>query len=80
MKDDKYWLEDGNIVIIASDSVAFRVYKGLLARASPVFQDMFATTHPDEGQTVDCAPVVRVSEQSQELSYFLSTLLDPSYE
>ncbi|KAJ2974348.1 hypothetical protein NUW54_g11906 [Trametes sanguinea] len=40
-KDEDFWFEDGNIVLVAQD-VAFRVYKGPLMRHSTVFQDMFA--------------------------------------
>ena len=39
--DDKYWFEDGNILLIAQD-VEFRVYRGLLTSASHVFRDILS--------------------------------------
>ncbi|KAH9835441.1 uncharacterized protein C8Q71DRAFT_765898 [Rhodofomes roseus] len=36
--DNSLWFPDGNVTIIAADSVGFRVYGGLLARHSEVFR------------------------------------------
>lgn len=48
--------EDANLIIRSSDGLYFRVYRVLLAKASPVFKDMFSIpqqTAPNEVQTVD---------------------------
>ncbi|KAI0776607.1 hypothetical protein BD413DRAFT_610226 [Trametes elegans] len=39
--DETYWFHDGNVVIIARDGVAFRVYPGLLGAYSPVLRQRF---------------------------------------
>ncbi|TFK85584.1 hypothetical protein K466DRAFT_551810 [Polyporus arcularius HHB13444] len=44
-KDEEFWFDDGTITLIAED-VEFRVYKGLLARLSPVLADMFSLPQP----------------------------------
>ncbi len=45
-KDEEFCqFDDGTITLIAED-VEFRVYKGLLARRSPVFADMFSLPQP----------------------------------
>lgn len=36
--------EDANIIVRSSDGVDFRLYKNVLAKASPVFRDMFTAT------------------------------------
>ncbi|KAG9048676.1 hypothetical protein FS837_012304 [Tulasnella sp. UAMH 9824] len=41
-----YWLEDGNIILVLEDRIAFRVYRGHLARHSLVFADMVALSSP----------------------------------
>ncbi|OJT11073.1 hypothetical protein TRAPUB_12414, partial [Trametes pubescens] len=38
-RDDEFWFEDGNIVLIARD-IEFRVFKGILAKHSPLFRDI----------------------------------------
>lgn len=39
-KHETLWFEDGNIVIITGN-IGFRVYRGVLARKSAVFRDLF---------------------------------------
>ncbi|TEB27564.1 hypothetical protein FA13DRAFT_1634414 [Coprinellus micaceus] len=38
--DEELWYGDGNLIILSGD-LAFRVYRGLLSKGSPVFGDMF---------------------------------------
>ena len=78
-KDDELWYEDGTVVIIAGD-VAFRLYKGVLARASPIFQDMFAIGQPGDAETMDCCPVVRLPDSPVDLRYFFSVLYKPNFK
>ncbi|KAH9925605.1 uncharacterized protein BXZ73DRAFT_78946 [Epithele typhae] len=44
--DDEFWLEDGNLTLIARNAVEFRVYKGPLIANSPVFRDMLSLPQP----------------------------------
>ncbi|KAI0833883.1 hypothetical protein BC628DRAFT_1345951 [Trametes gibbosa] len=94
-KDAELWFDDGNIVLIAPDApskcdkVAFRVYKGILARASPVFSDLFelAVAHPEaatptlpahiadeDDHLFDGCPAVTVTESAIEMRHFLRAL------
>ena len=70
-RDRQYWLEDGNIVLLAGQT-AFRIYKGLLARQSTVFRDMFVASHPATGLTCDAScPTVRLSDSPEDLRALL---------
>ncbi|KAH9846274.1 hypothetical protein C2E23DRAFT_890983 [Lenzites betulinus] len=92
-KDAELWFTDGNIVLLSSGTascgqVAFRVYKGILSRASPVFQDLFEhavappeTVDPaplayvaDEPEFVDGCPTVKVTDSSIEMRHFLRAI------
>ena len=75
-KDDEFWFDDGNIVLIANNDVAFRFYKGLLARASPIFQDMFSIFQPHgEKEMMDGCIVVRLHEDPHDLRAFLKATM-----
>ena len=69
-RDPDLWFEDGNIVIVANLTVAFRVYEGLLGRISPVFEDTFRF-RPDPGETIDNCPVVHIPDSPVEMGHFL---------
>ena len=71
------WMNDGNIVVIAGGT-AFKVHRGVLARQSPVFRDMFAIPLPpsDGKNTVDGSPVVHVSETPEDFRYLLKAFYD----
>ncbi|KAI0691716.1 hypothetical protein C8Q76DRAFT_685857 [Earliella scabrosa] len=72
--DDEFWLDDGNVILVAGDT-AFRVYRGLLESQSTVFQDMFASSSaiPDESYR-DC-PIVHLTDGIEDLRDFLRVLL-----
>ena len=76
-KDEGLWLEDGNIVLVARNAVAFRVYKGLLIRTSPVFRDMFAIGQADtpDGETIDGCSVVHVTDTPEDMGAFLGMIV-----
>ena len=76
-KDEKFWFEDGNIVLIAKDTVAFRVYRGVLARASPIFRDLFSVCRPDDGESMDGTPVVHLADRPSDLRAFLKFVIGP---
>ena len=77
-KDKEYWLEDGNIIIVATGgpAIGFRVYKGLIARASPVFRDLFSVPPPVDMETVEGCPVVRLPDAPSDLRNFLYIVID----
>ncbi|KAJ7494261.1 hypothetical protein B0H11DRAFT_2190590 [Mycena galericulata] len=54
----KLWFEDGNIVIQAGNS-QFRVYRGILAARSSVFQDMLSFPQPPDSELFEGCPLTR---------------------
>ncbi|KAI0342614.1 hypothetical protein BDW22DRAFT_1330030 [Trametopsis cervina] len=70
------WFEDGNVVLVAENTM-FRLHKGVLARHSEVFHDMFSIPQPQQlDDAYDGCPVVRMSEEADELSTVLEILYD----
>ena len=76
--DEEFWFDDGSIILIAG-SIAFKVYKGLLAAQSPVFADMLATVNPQASQTFEGCPVVRLADNYQDWMALLRWLGNPEY-
>jgi hypothetical protein len=74
-KVDDLWFIDGTLVLLAGTS-RFRVYGGLLAKSSPVFQDMLAFPQPSDVECIDGCPVVRLEDKEQDLRYFLKAFCD----
>ena len=73
-RDPDFWLEDGNIILLAGNT-AFRVYRGLLKKHSVVFADMFATATVDAGETFEDCPVVRLSDHPEDLKDLLTCIM-----
>lgn len=77
-RSDEFWIEDGNIVLIAGET-AFRVYRGLLALQSTVFADLFASSSPSAEERYDDCPVIRLTDSPQDLAHLLRALLPTSH-
>ena len=79
-RDDKFWYEDGSVVLIAG-RIGFRVYRGLLADCSPVFRNMLPSTQLPQstgtgGTTVLWAcPEYHLSDSPAELRELLKVLI-----
>lgn len=76
-RDDEFWFEDGNIMLIARD-IEFRIYKGILAKHSSVFQDMFSLptavapeSSRDTAAPADTCPVVHLSDSPEDFRHVL---------
>lgn len=69
----EFWLDDGNIILVADRSVAFRVHRSVLARKSGVFHDMFSFPQPDAYPERSC-PVLHLPDSPEDLSYFLDAI------
>lgn len=69
----EFWLEDGNIVLIADRAVAFRVHRSVLARKAGVFRDMFSFPQPDASSD-HSFPVLHLSDAPEDLAYFLDAI------
>ncbi|KAJ7106402.1 hypothetical protein C8R43DRAFT_1045799 [Mycena crocata] len=70
------WFEDGNLVIQAGDT-QFRVYRGILAKRSPIFQDMLSLPQPADSELVAGCPMVRISDSALEATAFLKAIFLP---
>ncbi|KAJ7150444.1 hypothetical protein C8R43DRAFT_1067909 [Mycena crocata] len=70
------WFEDGNLVIQAGNR-QFRVYRGILAARSPVFQDMLSFPQPVDSELVDGCPIVRIPDSAMEATVFLKAIFLP---
>ncbi|KAH9829559.1 uncharacterized protein C8Q71DRAFT_400750 [Rhodofomes roseus] len=77
-RDERFWYEDGNVIIIAQ-GVGFRVFKGLLAADSEVFRDMLSLAKPapdlSRESGLDDCPVVHVTDTAAEVRSLLAILL-----
>ncbi|EIW56954.1 uncharacterized protein TRAVEDRAFT_49766 [Trametes versicolor FP-101664 SS1] len=73
IRDEKFWLDDGTIILVAS-GIGFRVYKGILASHSSVFRDMFTAGNADILADATC-PVVHLSDSAEDLRPFLRAIL-----
>ncbi|KAM5539620.1 hypothetical protein V8D89_006729 [Ganoderma adspersum] len=74
----EFWLPDGNIILVANNAVAFRVYRGLLAAQSTVFEDMFVSSTSSADELFDGCPVVQLTDSSEDLTHLLRVLLPKS--
>ncbi|KAJ7689849.1 hypothetical protein B0H17DRAFT_904472, partial [Mycena rosella] len=73
---EELWFEDGNIVIQAGNS-QFRLYRGILAARSPVFQDMLSFPQPSDSELVEGCPLVRLPDVAIEVTAFLKAIFAP---
>ncbi|KAI0081009.1 hypothetical protein K474DRAFT_1657193 [Panus rudis PR-1116 ss-1] len=72
------WFDDGNVVIVAQGT-AFRVHRGVVARKSDIFRDMFSIPQPAaslETEMYDGCPVVHVSDSRVEVMLLLAAMYD----
>ncbi|KAI0091090.1 hypothetical protein BDY19DRAFT_933662 [Irpex rosettiformis] len=73
------WFEDGNVVLVA-ENTGFRVYRGILARDSEVFRDMFLLPQPSSlpvEDTYEGCPLVRLADDNaDEVAKALTILFD----
>jgi hypothetical protein len=77
----RVYFDEGNIVLLSQDGVAFRVYKDVLAFHSPVFKDMFAfgsdasqAQHLDTSEMHDGCPLIKLQDSSDALEHLLKLL------
>ncbi|KAI0657090.1 hypothetical protein C8Q70DRAFT_1157923, partial [Cubamyces menziesii] len=70
-RDEEVWFPSGNIILVASDQVAFRVYQGILSRRSEVFRGLFELPPPPDTEKIDGCPVVHLPDDPLDLKYLL---------
>ena len=78
MADREYWLNDGNVILIAR-GVAFKLYKDLLAAQSHIFADLFSLPVPSTSETLNGCPVVRLMDSPEDIRHLLGVLLPKSH-
>ena len=62
------WYDDGTVILIA-EKTAFRVYRGLLAKHSEVFRDMFTVpqpTTPTNNDAFEGCPIVHLVDDTAD--------------
>lgn len=77
---DRLWFKDGTIVI-ATETVLFRVYSGMLTQQSCVFQDMIRDAESQdwtEKESLDGNIIIHVKDDPLQLGHFLLALFDGS--
>ncbi|KAF8516079.1 hypothetical protein JB92DRAFT_2788526 [Gautieria morchelliformis] len=70
------YMPDGTMLFLA-DNTLFRVYPGLLSKHSEVFRGMTSLSecHPPNSGTYDGCPVVRLTDDAEDLAFFLSATM-----
>ena len=71
----EFWLDDGNLILVASRETAFRIYTGLLASQSEIFANMFAVASSSADETYEGCPVVPVYDTPVEFAHLLRVLI-----
>ena len=70
------WFEDGNIILVAAGSAAFKVHRGQLERHSEVFQDLFSIPQPRDQLLLDGCFIVDLHDSPSDVFYLLTALYD----
>ncbi|KAJ7882848.1 hypothetical protein B0H13DRAFT_1721346 [Mycena leptocephala] len=72
------WFEDGDLVIQA-EGCQYRVFRGILAARSPVFQDILSFPQPPAAELVEGCPLVHLHDSARELTVFLQAIFDSGF-
>ncbi|KAJ6509171.1 hypothetical protein C8R47DRAFT_1208369 [Mycena vitilis] len=77
-RSPELWFDDGNLIVQAEDR-QFRVYRGVLAARSPIFQDMLSFPQPSDSELVEGCPLVRLPDSALEVTAFLRAIFDSDF-
>ena len=71
------WFEDGNVVLQA-ENMQFKVHRGMLARNSSIFNDMFSVPQPPipEEESVEGCVVIHLPDSAHDLEIVLRALIE----
>lgn len=75
IKSEDLWFDDGNVILAVKDTL-FKVYRGVLAKASPVFHDMFTMPQPPDAEIMDGCPLIRLEDAVEDMENFLKVLFN----
>lgn len=75
------WFADGNIILVAAGSAAFKVHRGQLRvkRHSEVFHDLFSVPQPSGQSLLDGCFLVDLHGCRSDVFYLLIALYDGLY-
>jgi len=81
-RSQRFWLEDGNVVLQAGGT-QFKVHRGTLCRHSDVFKDMFSMPSPpaeaEDDTRVEGCPVIQLHDPVKDVEQMLSALYGDRY-
>lgn len=74
------WYDDGNVVI-QTENIVFKVFRGILASNSAVFADMFSVPQPTNATITgsdmfDSCPLVQIYDTPEDTRHFLKAIHD----
>ena len=69
------WYNDGNIVFQAESSV-FRIYLGLLAAHSPIFDAIRKSPQSQDQEMYEDCPLILLDDKAEDLANFLRAVYD----
>ncbi|KIY44225.1 hypothetical protein FISHEDRAFT_52460 [Fistulina hepatica ATCC 64428] len=73
---EELWFADGTMVFQA-ENTQFRLYSGLLAGKSAIFQDMLAFPQPTAGgEMIEGCPLVRLQDSAEDATSFFKAIYD----
>lgn len=77
--DPALWFDDGSVVF-ATDTRLFRVHKGVLAKVSGIFADLFSVPQPAEGgDEYEGVPLVYLpGDDGEDVLHFLKCIYERS--
>ena len=75
MRHEDLWFEDETVLVIAKN-VRFRLHRGVLAKFSTVFRDMFQIADASAGSSMQGCPTVEVTDDPEHLALFFTLLYD----
>ncbi|KAF7360149.1 hypothetical protein MVEN_00743400 [Mycena venus] len=64
-------------IILQAETTQFRINRDVLAKHSPVFEDMFAVPQPLNEPTMEGCSIVHVSDTAKDWELLLEMLYDP---
>ena len=78
IRSQDVWYDDGNVVI-QTENIVFKVFRGILASNSAVFADMFSVPQPTNvtGPDVyDSCPLIQIYDTPEDARHFLKAIHD----
>ena len=83
IRSQDVWYDDGNVVI-QTENIVFKVFRGILASNSAVFADMFSVPQPATPvitgpDTYDSCPLVQIYDTPEDTRHFLKAIHDAGF-